>query len=140
MSVVGTLVVTESEQVHLLGRGVCDSNIGNIPTGGRNLRGTSTCQSINDQRRWQRPFGFRVEGFLCFTMKIQSSGLRRSSQVESKRGHIAPIIESRSKSSAAVESRRRIEKNTRKIEKPPPFGEGFSFCVVVTDCASLPPV
>ena len=51
MSVVGTLVVTESEWVHLLGRGVCDSNTGNIPTGVRNLRGTSTCQSINEQHR-----------------------------------------------------------------------------------------
>ena len=51
--------------------------------------------------------------------------------VESKKGHIAPIIESRSKSSAAVESRRRIEKNTRKIEKPPPFGEGFSLSVLL---------
>ena len=35
---------------------------------------------------------------------------------------------------------REISKNTRKIEKPPPFGEGLSFCVVVTDCSCLPPV
>lgn len=49
----------------------------------------------------------------AWLLKLQ----QRSSQVKSKRGNIVPIIESRSKSSAAVESSAAIEKSQKIREK-----------------------
>jgi len=60
------------------------------------------------------PSASESEGFCV----LRPSAQRRSSQVESKRGSIVPIIESRLKSSAAVEeSSAAIEKSQKIREK-----------------------